>query len=225
MPGRAPPLVCGEGGTMARTVDLLHTALSHLDEAALALSGDVAPADVASALLSLGELRQALSAHALELSVSRPRGPSTSGGPWLVRRLQLPGTASSAGQARSFCRDTCADWGLARTFASTTTDVVSELVANASQHAAGPVVVSLERATDEVLVRVWDNSLEPPRVVPYRAGVSERGIGLRLVSQLTSAWGWAEQEGGKQVWAQIALNDAAARIGRQRLGREAGAPL
>ncbi len=44
-----------------------------------------------------------------------------------------------------------------------------------------------------------------PRVLPYRPGLSEKGLGLRLVKQLSTYWGAAADDGGKWVWARIAL--------------------
>jgi hypothetical protein len=35
--------------------------------------------------------------------------------------------------------------------------------------------------------------------------VSEKGLGLRLVRRLSTHWGTATDDGGKWVWARIAL--------------------
>ena len=42
-------------------------------------------------------------------------------------------------------------------------------------------------------------------MLPYRPGLSDKGLGLRLVKQLSTHWGAAVDDGGKWVWARIAL--------------------
>ena len=123
----------------------------------------------------------------------------------LVRRVELPPHRASARRARTFAAQTCERWALPVPVRSAAVDIASELVANAAAHGAGPVVLALERGAGNLLVRVWDDGPGLPRVLPYRPGLSEKGLGLRLVRQLSTHWGAAAEDGGKWVWARIAL--------------------
>ena len=69
------------------------------------------------------------------------------------------------------------------------------------------MVLALERGAGNLLVRAWDDGPGSPRVLPYRPGLSDKGLGLRLVKQLSTHWGAASDDGGKWVWARIALPD------------------
>lgn len=123
----------------------------------------------------------------------------------LVRRLDLPPQRASARRARAFAGQTCERWALPLPVRTAAIDVASELVANAAAHGTGRVVLALERGGGNLLVRVWDDGPGLPRVLPYRPGMSEKGLGLRLVKQLSSHWGVAAENGGKWVWARIAV--------------------
>ena len=81
--------------------------------------------------------------------------------------------------------------------------VLSELVTNALHHGLGEVVV---RASVDgnvaIQLAVTDSGDELPALQPAdptRVG----GLGLRVVDQLSSAWGVAPFPGGKTVWATI----------------------
>jgi GAF domain-containing protein/anti-sigma regulatory factor (Ser/Thr protein kinase) len=81
--------------------------------------------------------------------------------------------------------------------------VASELLANAYQHAAPPVLVRVLASEDRVRIEVQDASPRPP----VRALVSEEnmtGRGLALVEALSERWGFRPEEGGgKSVWAEL----------------------
>lgn len=126
----------------------------------------------------------------------------------LVRQLELPAQRMSARRARAFAGETCEQWDLPGAVRTAVVDVASELVANAAEHGSGTVVLALERGAGNLLVRVWDDGPGLPRVLPYRPGLSEKGLGLRLVRQLSTHWGAATDEAGKWVWARIAMPDA-----------------
>ena len=125
----------------------------------------------------------------------------------LVRRIQLSPDRGSARKARAFTVQTCERWALPTSVRNAAVDIASELVSNAAAHGSGPVVLALERGAGNLLVRAWDDGPGSPRVLPYRPGLSEKGLGLRLVKQLSTHWGAAADDGGKWVWARIALPD------------------
>lgn len=192
---RKAPSVRTESGRVIRD------ALRHLDEVVEALSRHASQQEVATALDRIGDVREALMVLAREGTKPRPAKASTS--PALVRRIELEPVAGSSLKAREFCRERCELWSLPPGVTATATDVTSELVANAAGVAQAPVVLALELRPDQLLISVWDDSPGRPRVLPYRPGVSERGVGLRLVKQLSSQWGWTEHQGGKWVWARL----------------------
>jgi anti-sigma regulatory factor (Ser/Thr protein kinase) len=105
---------------------------------------------------------------------------------------------------------------------------VSELVANATEHAVGPYEMRLCRTAAEVICEVEDNDPRIPAIPafpatrPYapaeegRGGglealcalLSERGRGLHIVHELTKgAWGFTtETSTTKTAWMAIAAN-------------------
>ena len=125
----------------------------------------------------------------------------------LVRRIELTPDRTSARRARAFTVQTCDRWSLPVSVRNAAVDIASELVSNAAAFGSGTVVLALERGAGNLLVRAWDDGPGTPRVLPYRPGLSEKGLGLRLVKQLSTHWGAAADDGGKWVWARIALPD------------------
>ena len=185
-------------GRLLRQLDL------HLVEAESALhstgaAGQAARTAVAQARSVLAEVR------AERLADREAPGPGA--GPALVRRVELPVDPRSAHEARAFCMQTAELWSLPPSVANAATDIASELVANACAHTSAHPVLALELGPEAVLVRVWDDGPGTPRLQPYRPGLSERGLGLRLVKQLSSHWGVAADSGGKWVWARLPLPD------------------
>jgi anti-sigma regulatory factor (Ser/Thr protein kinase) len=79
--------------------------------------------------------------------------------------------------------------------------VVSELAANAIEHARTPLVVALSHDSAQTHVRVQDYSAEPP-VLRSIEDDPRRGWGLRVVDDVAS-WGWEPHPDGKTVWATI----------------------
>ncbi|GAA1949801.1 ATP-binding protein [Kitasatospora viridis] len=76
---------------------------------------------------------------------------------------------------------------------------VSELVANALEHAGGECRVSVVWGDETLLVEVADRSQRPP--VMLSAGDElPSGRGLVLVDALAGGWGWRPLPGGKVVY-------------------------
>lgn len=82
--------------------------------------------------------------------------------------------------------------------------VISELATNALRHGLGDVMVRAALDDDgSVQLSVTDSGDELPSIQPAdpsRIG----GLGLRIVDQLTTAWGVSPFPGGKTVWATVA---------------------
>jgi two-component sensor histidine kinase len=83
--------------------------------------------------------------------------------------------------------------------------VAHELVSNAVKHGDPPVALRLALHGSAVGITVSDASPLPARRLPYRSGVSERGLGLRLVTQLSREWGQRPDADGKSVWARVGV--------------------
>jgi two-component sensor histidine kinase len=175
-----------------------------LEAAADALSRDEPAHDLARGCVD--RARHALAQ--LQAEQQPDDGDVDQGALALVRRIELTPDRGSPRRARAFTVQTCDRWSLPPSVRNAAVDIASELVANAAAHGSGPVVLALERGAGNLLVRTWDDGPGTPRVLPYRPGLSEKGLGLRLVKQLSTHWGAAADDGGKWVWARIALPSA-----------------
>lgn len=104
------------------------------------------------------------------------------------------------------------EWAIEDRAANAALDIANELMSNAVQHGRPPIAVrvELDRIAGTVTVVVSDGSTAPARPLPYRAGLSERGLGLRIVAQLSSNWGQRAESDGKSVWATVASSRARA---------------
>ena len=205
-------------GEPAQAATLTHRAvtdaLRHVDAALLALAQGGDREDVGAVLEALAQARGRLVGVAADVAPADDVA--------VVPRVHLPPATASAGAARAFCRDQCEQWGLSPMVTSSVTDIASELVANAARLATGPITLALELTPRQLLVSVWDDAPGEPRLLPYRPGFSERGIGLRLVRQLSRDWGWTAEDGGKWVWAQVPIEAADDLVGAPRPRRVHG---
>lgn len=150
-----------------------------------------------------------------------------------TRRLLVGGATDAVGRCRAFTRRALTEWqwlpeggiaygnGVGDEIAETANDVlllVSEVVANACMHTAGPISLLLRRTPERLRIEVTD----PSPVVPvYRVpGDPARpgGHGLLIVKRLALAWGADPVGGGKCVWVEVATPPAL------RKARPAAAP-
>lgn len=130
----------------------------------------------------------------------RPHGP-TDGDLTLTATFGVDGGPAGASDIRNLVRQTLLDWQVDIIVANAALDVAHELVSNAVLHGSPPVGLTLRRSPKELTVSVTDGTSAPARRLPYRPGVSERGLGLRLVAQLSDDWGQRPLPDGKEVWA------------------------
>ncbi|MFI0820994.1 SpoIIE family protein phosphatase [Streptomyces sp. NPDC021098] len=118
----------------------------------------------------------------------------------------LPSDPVVVANARSLAVHQLAEWGLEE-LVMTTELIVSELVTNAIRHGTGPIRLRLIRH-DVLICEVSDASNTSPRLRHART-TDEGGRGLFLVAQMTRRWGTRYTEGGKLIWAEQDLPEAA----------------
>ena len=116
-------------------------------------------------------------------------------------RVPLTRSASSGREAREIVRTWLADVG--RSHAEyVSTQVVTELVANAVVHAHEPIALHLWVRRDGVRIGVSDGSTVEAVPLPDDPS-APAGRGLRLVERLTSGWGSDVHDRGKITWAEV----------------------
>jgi hypothetical protein len=124
-----------------------------------------------------------------------------------VVRLRLPPSVVSPAVARNLVGGACQAWELAAALHPGRA-VLSELVANAVEHARTEMEVSISRRGTALHLAVRDRDpilprLIEPRPVDPSLPLNERGHGLRLVHADSVAWGAIPTDGGKVVWATV----------------------
>ncbi len=198
------PLRLQPGTVVALTTDgLVESKEADIDEGLDRLAHGLAVSDpahlglVADALL--GNARReddvALLLMRYDGLATRPRREN-----WTVWRVP-----EAARHARRFTRRTLRTWGVTEE-TDTILLVVSELVTNALVHTDGPVRLDLTLVNRRFRVAVADSSPRTP-VKPTSIGwEATGGRGILLVEAMSAAWGTVPVSGGKQVWAEIALD-------------------
>ncbi|BAL90643.1 hypothetical protein AMIS_54230 [Actinoplanes missouriensis 431] len=119
----------------------------------------------------------------------------------VIREDLLPATGSTR-HARDVVTDACLCWDLPDLVAPASL-IVTELVANAIDHAHTMMALRVSLRTRYLSIAVRDGSTDPP--VPEGSDQPDvaRGRGLLLVSSVADHWGWLPSEGGKVVWAAL----------------------
>jgi len=123
---------------------------------------------------------------------------------------ELPGGLGAAAQARRLVRCWLAAWATQDGEAvGNLVLAVSELAANAAEHGAPPVVLTLtaEQRAGQIVVTaaVHDAGARLPSVFAGDA-LDERHRGLVIVEAVTGKWGVREAaDGGKDVWCEVAV--------------------
>jgi anti-sigma regulatory factor (Ser/Thr protein kinase) len=131
-----------------------------------------------------------------------PASPRISQGTGPLSQAYLPANLTAPRQARAIVRRALAGWGL-----SALTDeaelLTSELVANAAEHATGPIRLTIrphaEHGQRGILCRVSDASPSAPSP-RQTAPDSERGRGLQIVAALATTSGVTTSPHGKTAW-------------------------
>jgi CheY-like chemotaxis protein/anti-sigma regulatory factor (Ser/Thr protein kinase) len=119
-----------------------------------------------------------------------------------VAVLDLPQELGSVREARSLVRRTLLEWDLTH-LEDEATLVVSELAANALNHAQSSYQVRIYHNPSTVRIEVRDGGDGTPEPQPA-SSTREGGRGLLLVSAMSVSWGLEQTHEGKVVWAELA---------------------
>ncbi|MER5910883.1 SpoIIE family protein phosphatase [Streptomyces sp. NPDC001982] len=200
------PLRLQPGTVLALTTDgLVESAESDLEEGMDRLARDLAAADPAHlGLVADAVLGDAHRGDDVALLLVRYDGMD-------VRPLRETWTVwrvpEAVRHARRFTRRTLRSWGVPDDHMDAVQLVVSELVTNALVHTGGQVRLDLTLVNHRFRVAVADSSPRTP-VKPTSLGwEATGGRGIVLVEAMSAAWGTVPVSGGKQVWADIVLDD------------------
>jgi GAF domain-containing protein len=120
--------------------------------------------------------------------------------------LDLDPDPMAARAARRFVTSTLQDWDLEH-LTDDVLSVVTELVTNATQHAATTSQLALRSHPGRLMVEVADCDGRIPRPAVTQH-MDERHRGLLIVAQLSQRWGVRPTDRGKIVWAEMAEADA-----------------
>jgi anti-sigma regulatory factor (Ser/Thr protein kinase) len=117
--------------------------------------------------------------------------------------LALPADPTAPGRARTLLHRLGAEWGVDEEPLHDAAMVVTELVANAVDHAHTPSTLTLGLDDRGLLIAVRDgNAAQGPRPRPVDPS-ARRGRGLQMVEALAASWGVTVHPDGKTVWAVL----------------------
>lgn len=119
-------------------------------------------------------------------------------------RQPLPAGPIASPTARRIVSAQLSAWGL-EDLTDDANQVVSELVANAEQHAAGGLDLHVQTTDECVCLEVSDRGGNGVPESRQAAVLDVGGRGLAIVEQLSRAWGWRVAASGKVVWAELSL--------------------
>ncbi len=125
------------------------------------------------------------------------------GAPARHREIALPADPTAPRRARALLQDVAQEWGLDDDLHQDVAMVVTELVANAVDHARTASTVTLGLDDGDLLVTVRDGCPDgAPRPRPVDP-TAPRGRGLQMVDALAESWGVTAHADGKTVWAVL----------------------
>lgn len=117
-----------------------------------------------------------------------------------VIRVAMPSTMAAS---RLVLQDRLHGWGCDNV--DNMVLVFSELVTNATLHTAADSQTVITHQRPFVRIEVHDSSHTVPEMRNATAA-QPGGFGLRIVSELSSSWGWLQTATGKAVWSIIACD-------------------
>ncbi|MEU8658069.1 ATP-binding protein [Actinoplanes philippinensis] len=135
---------------------------------------------------------------ALAVAEAEPGGPTV--------RVRLRPVPEACRQVRNLVVQACSAWHRSEATA-TATLVATELVANVVRHAHTTMEFTLGLRGGRLTMAVRDGSRLMPRALDP-AVTDAGGRGLRLVRELTDAWGVLPVTDGKVVWTQLTTGAA-----------------
>jgi anti-sigma regulatory factor (Ser/Thr protein kinase)/anti-anti-sigma regulatory factor len=117
-------------------------------------------------------------------------------------RVRLRPVPDACRQVRALVDQACASWHL-RDLAAVAQLVATELVANVVRHAHTTMEFTAGLRDGRIFLAVRDGSRRLPQ--PFDPGFTDAGgRGLRLVKELSDAWGVLPVTDGKVVWTRLA---------------------
>jgi anti-sigma regulatory factor (Ser/Thr protein kinase) len=124
--------------------------------------------------------------------------------PRAVLEELLP-VAGASRRARDMVTDACLRWDLPNVVGAAAI-IISELVSNVVDHAHTPMTIEVAHRDSHLYLAVHDGASTPP-VPKDLAGDTRalRGRGLMLIAAVATTWGYDPNNGGKTVWATVAL--------------------
>ncbi|BCJ40420.1 hypothetical protein GCM10010168_32800 [Actinoplanes ianthinogenes] len=116
-------------------------------------------------------------------------------------RVRLRPVPEACRQVRNLVDQACARWHRTE-FAATATLIATELVANVVRHAHTTMEFTLAVRDNRLTLAVRDGSRTMPRQLD--PGLTDAGgRGLRLIRELSAAWGVLPTTDGKIVWTHL----------------------
>lgn len=117
--------------------------------------------------------------------------------------VELPADPTAPRRARALLRAATRDWELDDDLYEDAAMVVTELVANAVDHAGTPSTLIVDLDDRGLCVAVRDGRPDcAPRPRPVDP-TAPRGRGLQMIDALTASWGVTVHADGKTVWAVL----------------------
>lgn len=125
--------------------------------------------------------------------------PSAGSTPGLRTLLELPPASTSPTRARRHVQRVLE--GCPERIVDIAAVVVTELAANATEHARTEMWISVDIDDDRVRIEVGDGSPDLP--VARRPRSATSGRGLLIVDRLADEWGVDPSARGKTVWVEL----------------------
>ena len=126
-------------------------------------------------------------------------------GPAPRHDIALPADPTAPRRARALLRAVTQDWDIDDDLYQDAAMVVTELVANAVDHAGTPSTLSVDLDDRGLSVAVRDGRADcAPRPRPVDP-TAPRGRGLQMIEALAVDWGVTVHADGKTVWAVLGL--------------------
>ncbi|MFI6347204.1 SpoIIE family protein phosphatase [Streptomyces sp. NPDC050560] len=143
------------------------------------------------------------------LVMTHPARGGTEGDLFRNAALELLGGVEATPRARAFASGVLTSWRFSRDLHDLGVLAASELVANSLQHGTPPMRLKLRRTDRRLIIEVTDGDDHLPR--RRRAEpADEAGRGIDVVATIAASWGARRTpDGGKAVWCEFALPDAA----------------
>lgn len=206
LPARSTLLLYTDGLVEERTIDpgIRHVQLT---EGFAAGTGTSTESTVETVLLSMGRTGEHTDDIAV-VAVHLTGAESESAQPpadVAHAHFTVSDVPESVAAARNFLTSVLDDWHL-DSLVDTAALLVSETVTNALLHARSTADIQVWRTATGIEVEVsdLDDRLPTPRALDLEA---ESGRGLRLLDELSAAWGAEPSDAGKRVWFRLDLTD------------------